>query len=676
MKQILIIDDKPENLKLIAAMLGRYLPDCRILTAVSGPDGIEMAAAKQPDTVLLDLSMPDMDGFEVCQRLKRAEATAHIPVILLTGVQKDVKSRVKGLDIGADAFLTKPIGGPELASQIQVMFRIKESEDLLRQERDHLEEAVAQRTRDLAHQASVNQAVAELSQALISSTSLDVVAAFVLEKAQALTGSRYGFVGYIEEETGYLICPTMTSSVWTVCEIPEKDVVFKSFKGLWGWVLQNRKPLLSNDPAADPRSSGTQDGHIHIQRFLGVPAVVEQRLLGLIGLANPESEYTEADLEVTQRLADLYALAVARSRTEKELITARNRAEAANQAKNEFFSNISHELRTPMHGILGMLDLALETDMNRQQREYLEMARSSADNLRTLLNDIFAYIKLESGGPQLRKNPFNLRVLIKSVARPLRILAAQKGLGLRCDISPVLPEDILGDPDHIRHVLSHLLKNAVKFTEKGVIHIQVTPEKAGESQPLWIKFSVSDTGVGIPEEKLESIFEPFVQADGSLNRRYGGAGLGLNIARRLIRFMGGDIRVQSRPQQGSTFCFSLPFSASPPPAASGATAGPGPEHRPRRLPASPREAAPRPADGLQSARDLARTLKRALDQADAEKAEDQAGLLWKQARQMGAKKLSDLAFRMSLALRKEEISHCLPIYKQLIQVLDDLEPCD
>jgi PAS domain S-box-containing protein len=299
-----------------------------------------------------------------------------------------------------------------------------------------------------------------------------------------------------------------------------------------------------------------QDGSLVPVDVFGIPILRNERLVGMYGMYVDISVRKQAERELIK--------AKEAAETAKEVAeTAKETADAANRAKSTFLATMSHEIRTPMNGIMGMTELVLDTPLTQEQRNDLNMVKSSTDSLMSLINDILDFSKIESGKLDLERIEFDLGQSLGEAMKPLGFRAQQKGLELVYEVDPEIPEVVVGDPGRLRQILVNLVGNAIKFTEEGEIVVRVNRMSQGDEE-IRLHVSVTDTGIGVPLDKQKVIFEAFRQADGSTTRKYGGTGLGLNICVRLLELMHGKIWVESGPERrGCTFHFTAKLEAAP-----------------------------------------------------------------------------------------------------------------
>ncbi len=387
----------------------------------------------------------------------------------------------------------------------------------------------------LAWESGVNAAMAELAHALISATDEDV-AWLVLEHGKRLTGSRFGFVGHVEPRTGRFIADTMTRDVWDVCKVDNKGAVFHQFGGLWGWVLEHRRPIFSNNPAADPRSTGTPAGHVPIHRFLSAPALMGDTLVGQVALANAERDYDERDLELVQRLAAVFAVAVQQRRMAR--------------LRDEFLHLAAHELRTPLTVIKGNAELLMKRGSpDEVKARAIRALKLHSDRVARLTQAMLDVVHIQSGGLRLVWETLDLCALAREVVATVQREAPGHHLAVLAE-GEVL---VSGDRRRLATVLLHLLENAVRFSpEGGPVEVAV----GGRGKEAVV--AVRDYGVGIPPERQAEVFEAFYQVQPMVSPT-SGMGLGLYISREIISRHGGRVWVESEVGKGSVFSFTLPL---------------------------------------------------------------------------------------------------------------------
>jgi PAS domain S-box-containing protein len=326
-----------------------------------------------------------------------------------------------------------------------------------------------------------------------------------------------------------------------------------------GQIAQEARLRFSNNVGAEPDVDDQEWVRRHgLVGFVGHPLVVEGRVVGVMAFFS-RTKLIPDTVEALGGIAKTIAVSVDRDRAERELKQARAAAEAATRAKSDFLANMSHEVRTPMNAIIGMSHLALKTDLTPKQREYITKTQASANNLLGIINDILDFSKIEVGMLAMESVDFNLEEVLDNLATLVMVKAREKeNLEVLFALSAEVPRFLVGDPLRLGQVLTNLTNNAVKFTDSG--EVVVSTEVASRDQDrVILKFSVSDTGIGLSQEQIGKLFQAFSQADSSTTRKYGGTGLGLTISKRLVDLMGGEIWVESLPGQGSTFFFTATF---------------------------------------------------------------------------------------------------------------------
>jgi len=420
----------------------------------------------------------------------------------------------------------------------------------LDESRQHVEQALRRQTDLRRRLESINSLATEL----VATVGLNDLLRAAVERGRELLGADLGMVVLVDPQTGEM-GPGLFSGFPSGQgdfhhKIPPDKMLRRILAG---------EVICTPDWTAESEFTGfVTPSHPPVRAVVGVPVRYRGQILGVILLGQSDSNrtFSDEDRQVTETLANLVAVAIHTARQFAHL-------EEATRAKSEFLANMSHEIRTPINGIIGMTELALQTALTDEQQDYLATIRECSQVLLSLVENILDFSRIEAGQLEIESVGFDLESVVEGAVAVVGPRAGEKRLDLICRIRPDVAPRWIGDPARLRQVLINLLGNAVKFTDVGHVILDVE-QKERPATGVRLLFSVSDTGIGIEENKREAIFESFRQADGSMSRRYGGSGLGLSISKHLVEKMGGRIGVESRVGVGSRFCFDLPLSPEAP----------------------------------------------------------------------------------------------------------------
>jgi two-component system, sensor histidine kinase and response regulator len=515
---LLVVDDQPANIQVLHRSLAA---DHRVLMATGGLQALRQCRAHLPDLVLLDVVMPDMDGHEVCRRLKADAATRDIPVIFVTA-QDDADQERLGLELGAVDFIAKPVNAAVVRARVRTHLGLARASALL----GAIQAAAVEGLLVIEHEGGISH----MNQAFVR---------------------MWGVPSELRDRDG---CADLLAFMCSQARDPDR------LRLQWAEALHRTEP--------DEHFEALElQGDRHFE-CRGRPFRVNASLGGHVFSFRDVTEGTRAARQLEQLNATLEARILERTR---DLEAATQRAEAASRAKSDFLSNMSHEIRTPINGVIGITHLALHAEASPAVREYLRKIRDSGAHLLGIVNDILDFSRIEAGKLDLEETDFTLADVLDRVSSQTAHAAQDKNLALVLRIDSSVQGPLRGDSLRVGQVLLNYVGNAIKFSEHGEIVVSAA-RPAGDVDGL-VRFEVEDSGIGMSEAQVASLFQSFQQADMSTTRRYGGTGLGLAISRRLATLMGGEVGVRSTPGRGSTFWFTArlrPAAAPSAPAAAGA----------------------------------------------------------------------------------------------------------
>jgi PAS domain S-box-containing protein len=458
-------------------------------------------------------------------------------------------------------------GGPAIIGIARDITERKRADTELEQYRNRLEDLVAARTAALEaanRQLLISdlrlKAMFEMSQ---QADTMDERALLRrgAEEAVRLTGSHIGYVHFVNNDQETIELHSWSAETLKHCTAVHQSHYPISMAGVWADTVRLRRPVVHNDYQHLPNRCGYPAGHAHLIRHLGVPVVEGDKVRVLIGVGNKPTDYDASDEHDLQLIADDLWRIVMRRRAEAALASAKEAAEAGNRAKSAFLANMSHEIRTPMNAILGLTHLLQREIVAPKARERLAKVADAAQSLLRLLNDILDLSKIEAECLGLERAELSVEQVLDQTAALLSERVAAKGLRLAVEIDPNVPARLRGDPTRLGQMASNYIANAIKFSDRGTIRVRAHVAADARTNIL-LRIEVQDEGIGLAPEQQHRLFQPFVQADNSTTRQYGGTGLGLVIVKRLAALMGGEVGVTSALGQGSTFWFSARLERS------------------------------------------------------------------------------------------------------------------
>jgi len=567
MARILAIDHDQDNVTTLAALLKRRIPDCHVITAQSMDQGIGKAKGESPDTILVDMGMPTMDGVEILKRLKSNKGTKHIPVLLMTTAQTDPQRRLEGLEAGLDAFLTKPIDEVELVAQVTLALRWKAADDQLRNYKRSEDNGVQKKTQALEEKEQELTVRDRIAHILLTTPDKELFAEVMPVVLEAMQ-STFGTFGFVDQD-GAVVCPYWTGDAWPGCQVRDHKLVVprNTWGSIWRRSLLGKKTICSNQPLKPP------EAQVPATRILVVPIMYHGEVIGILEVADKPTGYSDKNralLEtISNRLAPvLYAMLQEnreegkrrQAQEEKRRLETRLRQAQKIQAIGTLAGGIAHDFNNILAAIMGYAELVrLRIPEEGRAKEHLRQVLVATYRARDLVKQILTF----SRQTEQERRPVYVHLIAKEALKLLRA-SLPSTIEIRHNIVSDLSA-VMADPGEIHQILMNLCTNAHEaMREKGgILEVNLTTVDLGvhevakypDLKPgLYLKLSVTDTGCGMNRRTVERIFDPYF----TTKEKGQGTGLGLAVVHGIVANLGGTIDVYSEPGEGSTFHVWLP----------------------------------------------------------------------------------------------------------------------
>lgn len=545
--KILAVDDNELNIRILDEMLSSS--DYDVLTTLDSRQVLGLAEIESPDLILLDIMMPHLSGYDVCEQLKANPMTKDIPIIFVSALE-NIEDKIKAFEVGGVDYITKPFQKAEISVRIETQLSIRKMQRSLHEQNQRLIE-----------RANKLQFITNLSGQLNSTHNLSQLLTELIKQLKETFKFYHVQVYLTDAEEGHLMRVEGAGEVRPI--LKAEGHPFQSPEGIVGTVARTNKPILSNNVDQDSRFCGNPllpDTQSELAVPLRYPSTALKggEVMGILDVQSEQlNRFTTEDVSVMQAIADQTSIAIDNARLLSDQKKTIAKLHELDSLKSHFMTSMSHELRTPLNAILGFSELLLEGmsgELTQQAQEEVQLIHNNGEILFGIINDVLDMSKLEGGMMEIVREAVDVPEMMQELAAISQSLIQGKPVEVILELPPALPQ-IYADRTRLKQVLLNLIGNAIKFTPEGIVKLGA--ELCPTDSSL-VRFTVTDHGMGIPQEKQQLIFQTFKQADMSNTREHGGVGLGLAISKQLVEMHGGEIGVSSEMGQGATFYFTIP----------------------------------------------------------------------------------------------------------------------